>query len=170
MSLKKVALLPQWMPQAQFAGYMVAGQRVLQRGGVGRHAPEGRTGRASHGGDAFGRATFLYSWLSPQSSRGPRENDPEYRQIVQRSALMLISKKVKKIEAPKTSKGKKIGIWEGDFRVQPLAFFRMNHLNVQIVPMYGTINLFLKAAWMRSRPCGTTNNTRCSTAGLDPTN
>jgi NitT/TauT family transport system substrate-binding protein len=144
--LKKVSLIPQWLPQAQFAGYMLALDKgfykeagldlTLMRGGPSDPPIEAMRS---------GRATFCTSWLSTGiQQRAAGEPIINIGQIVQRSALMLISKKAKRIEAPRDFEGKKVGIWEGDFRIQPLAFFRMNKLTVNIVPMYGTINLFLK--------------------------
>jgi NitT/TauT family transport system substrate-binding protein len=146
VSLKKVSLMPQWLPQAQFAGYMVALDKGFYReAGLDVTLLRGGPGEPSMEAIRSGRATFCTSWLSTGiQQKAAGEPILNIGQIVQRSALMLISKKDRKIEAPKDFEGKKIGIWEGDFRIQPLAFFRMNHLNVQIVPMYGTINLFLK--------------------------
>lgn len=146
VSLKKVSLMPQWLPQAQFAGYMVALDKGFYReAGLDVTLLRGGPGEPSMEAIRSGRATFCTSWLSTGiQQKAAGEPILNIGQIVQRSALMLISKKEKKIETPKDFEGKKIGIWEGDFRIQPLAFFRMNHLTVQIVPMYGTINLFLK--------------------------
>jgi NitT/TauT family transport system substrate-binding protein len=146
VSLKKVSLMPQWLPQAQFAGYMVALDKgFYKEAGLDVTLLRGGPGEPSMEAIRSERATFCTSWLSTGiQQKAAGEPVLNIGQIVQRSALMLISKKEKKIETPKDFEGKKIGIWEGDFRIQPLAFFRMNHLTVQIVPMYGTINLFLK--------------------------
>ena len=60
------------------------------------------------------------------------------------SALMLIAKKSSGINTLNDLDGRRIGLWQGDFRIQPLALFKMRHLNVIEIPMYSTVNLFLK--------------------------
>lgn len=144
--LKKVAMMPQWLPQAQFAGYMVALDKGFYRqAGLDVTLMRGGPSEPPMEAVRSGRATFCSTWLS-KGIQQRAAGDPilNIGQIIQQSALMLISKKEKKIETAKDFEGKKIGIWEGDFRIQPLAFLRMNHLTANIVPMYGTINLFLK--------------------------
>ncbi|MBI5249928.1 MAG: ABC transporter substrate-binding protein [Desulfomonile tiedjei] len=144
--LKKVALMPQWLPQAQFAGYMVALDKGFYReSGLDVTLMRGGPSEPSMEAVRSGRATFCTSWLSTGIQQRAAGNPIlNVGQIIQRSALMLISKKATKIDSPKDFEGKKIAIWEGDFRIQPLAFFRMNRLTTNVVPMYGTINLFLK--------------------------
>jgi NitT/TauT family transport system substrate-binding protein len=145
-NLKKVSLMPQWLPQAQFAGYMVALNKGFYREvGLDLTLMKGGPSEPPMEAVRSGKATFCTGWLSTGiQQRAAGEPIVNIGQIIQRSALMLISKKEKNIEAPKDFEGRKIAIWEGDFRIQPLAFFRMNNLKVNIVPMYGTINLFLK--------------------------
>ncbi len=142
----KVSFLPQWLPQAQFAGYMAAQDKGFYRE-KGLDVSMMRGGPSEPPMDALnaGKADFCTSWLSTAIQRRAA-GDPivNIGQIIQRSALMLISKRSGTIQAPTDFEGKKVGIWEGDFRIQPLAFFRMHNLNVHIVPMYGTINLFFK--------------------------
>ena len=144
--LIKVSLVPQWIPQAQFAGYMMALEKgfykdvgldlTLIRGGPDNPPFETLSSR---------RATFCTGWLSTgiqQRSAGiPIIN---LGQMIQRSALMLIAKKAGGIKSPTDLHGKRVGLWEGDFRIQPLAFFRRNKLMVEMVPLYSTPNLFLK--------------------------
>jgi NitT/TauT family transport system substrate-binding protein len=142
----RVSLLPQWIPQAQFAGYMVAQDKgfyrdagldlTLMRGGPENPALEMLR---------KGEATFCISWLST-AARSRAEGVPlvNIGQIVQRSALLLVAKKSTGIKAVSDLHGKNIGCWEGDFRIQPLALFRIHDLTVRLVPMYSTTNLFLK--------------------------
>ena len=121
--LIKVSLVPQWIPQAQFAGYMMALEKgfykdagldlTLMRGGPDDPPFEMLSNR---------RATFCTGWLSTgiqQKSAGiPVIN---LGQMIQRSALMLIAKKASGITSAADLNGKRIGLWEGDFRIQPLA-------------------------------------------------
>jgi NitT/TauT family transport system substrate-binding protein len=40
--------------------------------------------------------------------------------------------------------GRKVGLWGGDFEIQPKAFFRKQKINVTIVPQSFSVNLFLR--------------------------
>jgi len=144
--LTKVSLVPQWIPQAQFAGYMMALEKgfykdagldlTLIRGGPDNLPFETLS---SH------RATFCTGWLSTGiQQRSAGISVINLGQIIQRSALMLIAKKTSGIASPADLHGKRIGLWEGDFRIQPLAFFRRNKLMVEMVPLYSSANIFLK--------------------------
>jgi NitT/TauT family transport system substrate-binding protein len=141
-----VSLLPQWVPQAQFAGYMMALEKgfyreagldlVLRKGGPEVQVFDSLKKRES---------TFATAWLSSgiqQRSGGTKVVN--LAQIIQRSSLMLVARKSSGIKAPGDLQGKKVGLWGGDFQIQPLAFFLRNKLKVEIIPLYGTSNLFLE--------------------------
>ena len=71
-----------------------------------------------------GRAQFVTSWLSSalqMRSKGIRLVN--IGQVVQRSSLMLIAKKSSGIAKPSDMKGRKVGLWAGDFEIQPRALF-----------------------------------------------
>ena len=57
---------------------------------------------------------------------------------------MLVAKKSSGIQTPKDIQGKKVGLWEGDFRIQPQSFFQRHNLAVRIIPQSTTLNLFLR--------------------------
>jgi NitT/TauT family transport system substrate-binding protein len=141
-----VTLLPQWIPQAQFAGYMVAKDKgfyrdaglnvTLMRGGP-EHPPLELLRK--------GQITFCIQWLST-AVRSRVDGVPlvNIGQIVQHSALLLVAKKSSGIKTVGDLDGRNVGCWQGDFRIQPLALFRMNDLSVKLIPMYSTVNLFLR--------------------------
>ncbi|HSE40706.1 MAG TPA: ABC transporter substrate-binding protein [Acidobacteriota bacterium] len=142
----KVSLFPQWLPQAQFAGYMVALEKgfyrdagidlTLMRGGSLYPALERLQKK---------KCTFATAWLSTALEyRDEGAKVVNIGQIFRRSALMLIARKSSGIKVPADLQGKRIGLWGGDFRLQPIAFFKKNKLDVEIVPLYETSNLFLK--------------------------
>ncbi len=146
--LTKVSLVPQWIPQAQFAGYMMALEKgfyreagldlTLIRGGP--HNPPFEALRT-------GKATFCTDWVSAGiRNRASGMQVVNIGQMTQRSALMLIAKKRSGIKSIRDLEGKKIGLWGGNFQVQPMAFFRKYDLSVTTVPLYSTVNLFLKGA------------------------
>ncbi len=144
--LKKASFLPQWSPQAQFAGYYAAYEKGLYRkNGIDLTILRG--GPQQPPGDflAQRKADFVSLWLSSalqKRSRGVRLVN--VGQVVQRSALMLVAKRSTGITTPAAMKGKKVGLWGGDFQIQPKAFFAKYDLTVQIVPQSFSVNLFLR--------------------------
>jgi NitT/TauT family transport system substrate-binding protein len=144
--LKPATFLPQWSPQAQFAGYFVAYEKGFYRDqGIDLTI---LAGGPDHSPSQFleeGRADFVTLWLSTalqMRARGvPVVN---IGQVVQRSALMLVAKKSSGIHDLRDLDGRKVAVWAGDFRLQPDAFFRTHGLEVQTVPLGQSIHLFLR--------------------------
>jgi NitT/TauT family transport system substrate-binding protein len=141
-----VSFIPQWQPQAQFAGYYVAYEKGFYR-------EHGLDVRIMRGGPdwppsellARGRADFATMMLTTGLSHRARgENLVNIAQIVQRSALMLVARKGSGIHTPPDIDGKKVGLWGEDFQGQPRAFFRKYGLNVRVIPQSATLNLFLR--------------------------
>ncbi len=144
--LPQVSFIPQWLPQAQFAGYYVAYEKGFYR----QHHLEvkilrgGPTAPASEA-LARGRATFGTMFLATgieKQAQGVKVVN--IAQIVQRSALMLVARKSSGINTPEDINGKRVGLWGDEFRLQPRAFFRKYHLHVIEVPQSATLNLFLR--------------------------
>src|SRR5262245_37244934 len=143
---KSASLLPQWIPQAQFAGYMVALDKgFYKEAGIELNLLRGGPEVPALDQLEKGQCTFATAWLSTgiqQRSSGAKIVN--LAQIVQRSALMLVARKSSGIKVPADLQNKKVALWGGDFRIQPLAFFLQNKLQVDIIPLYGTPNLLLK--------------------------
>jgi NitT/TauT family transport system substrate-binding protein len=144
--LSTVSFIPQWQPQAQFAGFYVAQEKGFYR-------QYGLNVKILRGGPdwppsemlARGRADFGTMQLTGgiiQRARGLKLVN--FCQLSQQSALMLVAKKASGILEPKDLNGKKVGLWGEDFRGQLLAFFRKYHLTVKTVPQGTTMNLFLR--------------------------
>ncbi len=144
--LKPVSFLPQWIPQAQFAGYMVALEKGFYRDvGIDLTLLQGGPGMPPFEMLTSGGATFCTSWLSNAiQERAEGKKIVCLAQIIQRSSLMLIAKP--HIKAPADLDGKKVGLWIGHFYLQPLMFFRKHGITVQIIPNYSSEALFLKGA------------------------
>lgn len=144
--LKKASFLPQWSPQAQFAGYYTAYEKgFYKKRGLDLEIIPGGPDRPPVDFLKNRKADFVTLWLSTalqNRSRGLKVVN--VGQIVQKSALMLIAKKSSGIKTYADLNNKKIGIWEGDFAIQPQAFFRKYHLKVKTVPQSYTVNLFLR--------------------------
>lgn len=144
--LERATFLPQWLPQAQFAGYYVAKAKGLYEArGLDLTIETGGPDNPASTALENGRADFITLWLSSAiqaRTRGvPLVN---VAQIVERSSLMLVARRNRGIEKPSDLNGRKIGVWEGDFLLQPQIFFKREHLDVTPVPIASTINLFLR--------------------------
>lgn len=145
-ALKKASFCPQWIPQAQFAGYMVALEKGFYReAGLDLNLMVGGPQKPPFVALEAGEATFCTDWLSSgiekRASGLPIVN---LAQISQRSALMLIAKKKSGIEQAQDLNGKNVGLWLGQFYLQPKVFFEKYGLKVNIIPNYSSVSLFLK--------------------------
>ena len=142
--LKTATFIPQWSPQAQFAGYFVAHAKGFyrQRGldlTILRGGPDRPSGELLASGQADFGTLFLTSGIAMRAQGVALVN---VGQIVQRSALLLVARKTSAILAPADFNGRRVSVWD-DFQLQPLTFFRRNNLDVTIVPQGYTLNLFL---------------------------
>jgi NitT/TauT family transport system substrate-binding protein len=142
---RNYSLIPQWLPQAQFAGYYMAAEKGLYRK-HGINLTVLRGGPEHSLAATFGRdkATFATAFLSSAiqlRSQGVRLVN--IGQIVQRSGFMLVTKKSSGINNPADLNGKKVGLWS-DFRLQPQAFFRKYGIAVKPVDQGATMHLFLR--------------------------
>ncbi|HEY9072785.1 MAG TPA: ABC transporter substrate-binding protein, partial [Desulfobaccales bacterium] len=144
--LPQVSFIPQWQPQAQFAGYYVAYEKGFYRERgldlkILRGGPEWPPSEML----AQGRADFGTMQLTAgivRRARGIKLMD--ICQLAQHSALMLVAKRSSGIIEPEDMEGKKVGLWGEDFRGQLDAFFHKYHLKVHVVPQGATLNLFLR--------------------------
>jgi NitT/TauT family transport system substrate-binding protein len=144
--LKKASFIPQWVPQAQFAGFYAAHEKGLYR----KHGIELMIlpGGPDHSPLDYllnRKADFATLWLSAgiqANAQGAKILN--IGQIIQRSALMLVAKKQSGILTPQDMQGKKVGLWGPSFRVQPEAFFRKYGLQVKVVPQSYSVTLFLR--------------------------
>jgi len=145
-ALKKVSFIPQWVPQAQFAGYYVAYERgIYKKYGIDLTIISGGPDRPSSDFLEVQKADFATMWLSTAIQRrahGVRVVN--IAQMLQRSALMLVAKKSTGIRTPEDMNGKKVGLWGADFQLQPRAFFKKYNLKVNVIPQSQSINLFLR--------------------------
>lgn len=146
-ALKQVIFVPQWVPQAQFAGYYFAAEQgIYRKHGLdvkilsgGPHTPSPLDLLRE------GKADFATVWLSTGiQARAQGLNLVNVAQIVRRSALMLVAKKARGILTPWDIQGKKVGLWAPIFQVQARAFFKKYNLHVRIVPQSFSVNLFLR--------------------------
>jgi NitT/TauT family transport system substrate-binding protein len=144
--LKEASFIPQWCPQAQFAGFYVAQKRNLyRRYGINLTIIPGGPEREPSEFLKDHRADFASLWLSSAIKlRAEGADIVNIAQLVQRSALMLVAKKSSGILKPQDMNGKKVGLWGPVYQVQPGAFFKKYNLQVKIIPQSYSMDLFLR--------------------------
>ncbi len=143
--LRTMTFLPQWLPQAQFAGYYVAYEKGFYR----KH---GIDLKILKGGPDFpaaemlgkSRADFTTMFLSEAiEQRDKKIRLVNIGQLMQRSGFILVAKKGSGISKPSDFQNKKVSMWP-NFQVQPRAFFRKYGIEVKHVSQGATVNLFLR--------------------------
>lgn len=144
--LKKASFIPQWSPQAQFAGYYVAREMgIYRKYGIDLTIFPGGPHSPSLDFLEKGKVDFATMWLSPAiHKRSQGVKLVNIAQIIQRSALILVAKKSRGIYKPQDMDGKKVSLWREEFQIQPMAFFKKYKLNVKVIPQSFSVNLFLR--------------------------
>jgi len=144
-TLKKVTFLPQWFPQAQFAGFYVAKEKgIYEKYGLDVNILRGGPNRPVAHMLSSRKADFTTMFLTSAiqlRSRGIKIVN--LVQVVQRSGLIIVAMKSSGISKPEDLEGRKVSLWP-DFRLQPQAFFRKFNVNVKEVQQAYTLNLFLR--------------------------
>lgn len=144
--LTKVTFIPQWVPQAQFAGYYVALETgIYKEYGLDVEIISGGPERSSADYLKNRKADFASLWLVSSldlCSQGVEVIN--LAQIVQRSALMLIAKKSSEILKPEDLNGRKVGLWGPPFATQPKILFQQQEIKVIPLRQTYSINLFLR--------------------------
>jgi NitT/TauT family transport system substrate-binding protein len=145
-ALKKASFVPQWVPQAQFAGYYLAHERgVYKKYGIDLTIIPGGPDSPPLDFLKNGKADFGTLWLSTGiQMREKGIKIINIAQVLQRSALMLVAKKSSGIKTPQDMNGKKVGLWGPIFQIQPKAFIKKYNLNVEVIRQSYSVNLFLR--------------------------
>ena len=136
---------PQWHHQAQFAGvYMAAKKGFYRNYGLEVEilpgGPEFPAYESLHNGSTDVTQLFLLTALA----KNAKENDLiNLAQISQKSSLMLVGKKARGINSIADLNNKDLGLWRTDFRELSLIFLKKNKLNMNIINVDLSINMFL---------------------------
>lgn len=142
--LRVVTFLPYWVTNAQFAGYYMAEEAgIYKKYGIKLkiipYQPFITSTDLIKDGKTDFAALWLVNALELQASGADIVN---IAQLSSRSSLMLVTKKKSGIKTLKDMNGKRAGIWIG-YELQPRALFNKYHLDVKLVPIGSTNNLFL---------------------------
>ena len=146
--LHKLVFAPQWLPQAQFAGYYVALEKgFYKEAGLDVEiiypSPGVRNTSLLASGKADLISLFLTTGLAARSEALDLVN---IGQLSQHSAILFVTKKSSGIGELSQLNGKKIAIWKSGFDEVPKALMKGKQLSVEWVPVLSTINLFMMDA------------------------
>jgi NitT/TauT family transport system substrate-binding protein len=143
-ALREVSFLPYWVTNAQFVGYYVAEEKgIYEKYGLKVNIIQYRPFITSSDLIAEGKADFAALWLVNALEIKAKGTDiVNIAQPSSRSSAMLITKKKSGINSIEKMNGKRAGIWSG-FELQPQTFFKIYNLDVKIIPIGSTNNLFL---------------------------
>ena len=143
--LKKVTFLPYWVATAQFAGYFVGKEMgIYEKYCIDLEILPYEPFSSSTAVMQRGEADFAALWLANAIEMCAKGLDiVNIAQPSTQSSLMLITKKSSGISNLKQMNGKKAGIWSG-YELQPRALFHQYQIDVEMIPIGSTNNLFLK--------------------------
>ncbi len=143
-SLKEIVFLPYWITNAQFAGYYMGVEKgIYKKYGISLKIHPYQPFITSTQLLKEGKVDFAAIWLANAIELKASGTDiVNIAQPSTQSSLMLITKKRSGISKLGDMNGKKAGIWEG-YELQPQALFKKNNLDVKIIPIGSTNNLFL---------------------------
>lgn len=143
---KKLSFISHWLPQAQFAGYYAAYENgFYKKYGIELEMLVGGPSHPSTEALKNGKADFASLWLANAIQlRAAGVRIVNIAQIINKSALIFVAKKTSGIKEPKDFDKRKVGLWGGDFNLQPMAFFEKYKVNVRVIPQASSINLFLR--------------------------
>jgi NitT/TauT family transport system substrate-binding protein len=168
--LKKAVLIPQWEPQAQFAGYYVALTKgfyasegldlTILRGG-----PSQPPSRLLRQGTAQFGTFFLTTAIQERAAGLPLVN---LAQFVPHSTLLLIARKADGILVPADLAGRRVSLWGPEFAMATDTFFQRNGLAVTPVPQGFTVDLFLRGGVAACSAMRYNEYHAIVNAGLDP--
>ncbi|MFH1161117.1 MAG: ABC transporter substrate-binding protein [bacterium] len=145
-SLQKVTLLPYWITTSQFAGYYIGKQKgIFRKHGIDLEILAFQPAMETPQLIREGKASFFLLWLvNAIELKASGLDIVNIAQLSTRSSLLLVTKKSSGIRTIKDMNGKRAGIWLG-YELQPRVLFQQEGIDVKIIPIGSSNNLFLAA-------------------------
>lgn len=136
---------PQWYHQAQFAGIYMAYKKGFYRNyGLNVVIQEGGMDNPAFESLESGITDITQLFLITAATRDAEKNNlVNLAQVSQKSSLMLVAKKSRGINSIQSLRNRTIGLWRSDFRDLSLIFVQQNNLNMRVVDIDWSVNLFL---------------------------
>lgn len=140
-----LTFVPQWIPQAQFAGYYVAlDQGFYEEAGLDVTIRHPRADISAMSLLKSGEADIISSFLMDGITERLKGNDlVNIAQLSQHSSMLIVTKEESGIDQLDELNRKKIAIWSSGFDLLPRALMRERDIDAEFVPVLNTINLFL---------------------------
>lgn len=147
-ALDKVTLQLQWLPQSQFAGFLVAKEKgYYENAGLSVDIVAGGPNIIPFDSLTQKKATFCTAWLAEGiRNRSQGTALVNVAQLIQKSGLLLVAKRASKIGTPADLNGKTIGVWSDNFFLQPSMFFKNYNIQATLINQGYSINPFLRGA------------------------
>jgi len=142
-----IRFAPQWFPQAQFAGYYAAlDQGFYQEADLEVKIIHPTDDESSMNMLISGKADVVSSFLMDGLTSRLSQEIPlvNIAQLSQHSTLMFVTKASSGIDTLKALDNKKVAIWSSGFDKLPRALLEEEGIDVEFVPIYNSINLFLE--------------------------
>ena len=138
-------LILHWLPQAQFAGYLVAEEKgFYARRGVELTILPGGPDVSPSQYLAEGKAEFATMFLSTAIERQATLDLVHIGQIAHQSALMLVARRDSGIREIADLRGRRVGMWGPDFQIQPRALFQRLGIEIEVVEQAPSMDLFMR--------------------------
>lgn len=143
---KVLTFMPQWLPQAQFAGYYMALEKgFYEKEGLQVQIIHPNTSRIATESLKKKEVDLISLFLvTAITAKENGVNLVNVGQISQNSALMIVAKKNKNINSINDLQQKKVGIWKSGFDEIPRAFMAAHHIQVNWIPILSSINMFIE--------------------------
>lgn len=143
-TLQKIRLLPYWVTTAQFAGYYTGIEEGIFRSyGIDLEILPFQPTMQTNQLIRDQQADFFILWLvNAIELKDDGLDIVNIAQVSSKSSLMLLTKKRNGIGTIEDMEGKRAAIWSG-YEIQPKALFKKHHVNVKIIPIGSSNNLFL---------------------------
>lgn len=143
--LPKLVFAPQWMPQAQFAGYYVAQEKgFYKEAGIDVEIVHPSANIQATSMLASGKADVISLFLiTAMSAKTQGLNLVNAGQLSQHSAILFVTKKTSGISELSQLDGKKTGIWKSGFDEVPKALMAEKGYRIEWIPILSSVNLFM---------------------------